>query len=170
MMESWTAPSATVSIGSGSGLTRALYVRDRFALPSIHDVPALDPPVPAHAVEGVPGDAWDQWWQTLLGCDPSGPTVPPSDERLAELAAAVDDEARWWEDVNVTWDPLYDSSWVSSWLIDHALRVPVEVVVVGAGGVWHAQVGPARHLVSVGFYRAHDRMDALLHEALEAQV
>lgn len=75
-----------------------------------------------------------------------------------------------WEAEHVTYDPLYAPRWVSTWLIDHRLTVPVEVLLVGVGGVWHAQAGPGRYLVSLGLYRAHDQMDTLLRQALDAQV
>jgi len=44
------APSAPVGIASGSELTWALVVRDRFALPPTLSIPALDPPVTSRAV------------------------------------------------------------------------------------------------------------------------
>ena len=169
MRDSSTAPAPTVSIANGSVLTRALYVRDRFALPSALDVPELDPKVTSLPGGDVPVDAWDQWWQTLLERDANSSMPTPANPHLAELADVADEDARRWEDEHVTWDPLYDARWVSTWLIDHRLTTSVEVLVVGAGGVWHSQVSPARHLVSIGFYRAHDQMDALLRQALEAQ-
>lgn len=165
-----TAGAPTVSIGSGSVLTRALYVRDRFAVPSTLAIPALDPPIASEPTGDVPTDAWDRWWQTLLDHETSLPMAAPADPRLAALADVVYEDGHRWEDEHVTFSPLYDPRWVSTWPIDHRLTVPVEVLLVGVGGVWHTQVGPARYLVSVGFYRAHDQMDALLRQALEAQV
>lgn len=50
------AGAVPVRITSGSELTRALYVRDRFALPSALAVPALDPPVATERVGDVPSD------------------------------------------------------------------------------------------------------------------
>lgn len=104
----------------------------------------------------MPGDAWDRWWATPIDREPLGP-VAPVEPRLAALATAVDEEARRWEDVNVTFTPPYHPGRVSTWLMDHRLAAPVQVLLVGIGGVWHAQVGPCRFLVSVGF------------QALEAQ-
>lgn len=160
------APSLLIE--SGSVLTRALYVRDRFVLPSALPVPPLNPPVAPEVTSEVPPDAWDQWWCTLLERDTSLAMVPPADARLAALADVVYEDAHRWEAEHVTFDPLYDARWVSTWLIEHRLTVPVEVLLVGVGGLWHLQVGPARYLMSVELYRAHDRMDTLLRQALEA--
>lgn len=168
MHDETTAPSASVSISSGSPLTWALFVRDRFALPSTLSIPALDPPVAPQPVGDVPAQAWDQWWVTLVGREPLS-LMPPADSRLAELADAGNEDARWWEHEHVTFEPRYHPGWVSTWLMDHRLAVPVEILLVGVGEIWHAQVSASRFLVSVGFYRAHDRMDALLRQALETQ-
>lgn len=170
MRVSSTAGSASVTIGDGSVLTRALYVRDRFALPSALAIPPLDPPVASEPDGDVPTDAWDQWWLTLLDRETSLPMAAPAKPQLAALADAVYEDAHRWDAEHVTSEPPYDSRWVSTWLMEHRLTVPVEVLQVGVGGVWHKQVGPARYLVSVGLYQAHDQMDAWLRQALEAQV
>lgn len=168
MWDESTGVAAGVGIASGAELTRALFVRDRFALRSALSIPALHPPVTVHPVDDVPEDAWDRWWAALLDRHPSSWAVP-GDARLAELADAVDEDARRWEDEHVSSEPPYGGRWISTWLVDHRLLAPVEVLLVGAGGVWHEEARPGRFLVSVGFFRAHDLMDAMLRRALESR-
>lgn len=138
-------------------LTRALYVRDRFALPSALAIPPLDPPVESEPAGDVPTDAWDRWWQTLVDRETSLPMAAPAEPQLAALADAVYEDAHRWNAEHVTSEPPYDPRWVSTWLIDHRLTVPVEVLQVGVGGVWHKQVGPTRYLVSVGSIKRRTR-------------
>ncbi len=77
-------------------LTRALYVRDRFALPSALAIPPLDPPVESEPAGDVPTDAWDRWWQTLVDRETSLPMAAPAEPQLAALADAVYEDAHRW--------------------------------------------------------------------------
>ena len=168
MFDSATSPAVPFSIGSGSELTWALFVRDRFALPSTEGIPALDPPVERQPADGVPAGAWDQWWATLVSRDPLTP-LRPSEPKLAALVDAVDEEARAWEENVVTFDPPYTPMWISEWLSEHSLAAPVRVYVVGVGHAWHRQVSPQRALVSIGLYRDHDALDVVMRDLLEHQ-
>ena len=166
MYDSATGPAPHVRIGDGSELTRALFVRDRFALASAASVPALDPPVVARPTSGVPDTAWDKWWAALLTRAPLTP-LRPFDPGLAALASEVDEEARRWEEEHVTCGPADHLMWISDWLGTHRLRAHVDVLVIGAGGSWSRRIGPGRALVSTALYRDPIGIGVVVRELLD---
>lgn len=167
MQDDTTRTAATLSITGASQLSHALFVRDRFSLPSRLTIPPLDPPVEMQSAPNVQVDAWDRWWARLLERDPLSP-VEPEDALLAELFRDVEDEARWWETDHVTFENMYAPSWIGGWLAENELSSSVQILIVGVAGPWHMDAGRGRVLVAHSLYQDHDAMDELLQPLLTA--
>jgi hypothetical protein len=172
-MRDLTAPQGmTRQITNGVGYTTALFVRDRFGLPSSRGIPPLSPTV-QHATVPVSSaspdeQSWDKWWDRLNESAPATLLRPDHDRALAALWDEVVEEARWWESAHVLLEP-YTPEWMWSWTAEHSglgEGVLHTTEVVGIEQLWSEVISFDRLLVSISTFRDDAEMETVYRSAL----